>query len=371
MKIGIDAHTLGSKSSGNESYCLQLLQYLARADCGDDRYVVYFTRKHGLPKIPVAEHFKSKQIRPVNPFVRIPVSFPVEFQRESLDVFHAQYIVPPFCNCRSVVSIHDIIFERFPEFFPRFETFRSKLLVRWSARRADHVVTLSEFSKSEIVNTYGLHPEKVSVIYEAPPEEFRPIDKEKCREEIERKYGVRSPFVLYVGRLQARKNVLRLVEAFARLSAKGIAEKLVIVGRQDWRADKVSARVVELGLSDKVIFTGYADWADLPVFYNAAELFVFPSICEGFGIPVIEAMACGVPVVTSYGSSLEEVAGGAAILADPYSVDSIANAMARVLGDADLQISLREAGLKRAAEFSGRRKAAQTMEIYRKVYSQN
>jgi glycosyltransferase involved in cell wall biosynthesis len=371
MKIGIDAHTLGSRSSGNESYCLQLLQDLAQTDCGSDRYIIYFTRGHGLPKIPVAEHFAFKRIRPVNPFIRIPFSFPIEFQRESLDVFHAQYILPPLCNCRSVVSIHDIIFERFPQFFPRFETYRSKLLMPWSARRADHVVTLSEFSKAEIVNRYHIDPEKVSVIYEAPRDEFHSLDREDCQKQIAKNYGVEPPFVLYLGRLQARKNVLRLVEAFAKLLSRGIKQKLVIVGKQDWRAERVTARVTELGLSNKIIFTGYVDWEDVPIFYNAADLFVFPSICEGFGIPVLEAMACGVPVVTSYGSSLEEVAGGAAILADPYSVDSIADAMARVLAHPDLKLSLQQQGLKRAAEFNGRRKAAQTMAVYQKVYSQN
>jgi glycosyltransferase involved in cell wall biosynthesis len=371
MKVGIDAHTLGSRSSGNESYCLQLLQGLAKVDSGSDRYIIYFTRAHGLPKISTAEHFTFKQIRPVNPFVRIPFSFPIEFQRENLDVFHAQYILPPFCKCKSVVSMHDIIFERFPEFFPRLETFRSKLLMRWSAKRADHVITLSEYSKAEIVNTYHIDPEKISVIYEAPRAEFQPLNKEKCQEQIAKKHDVRSPFILYVGRLQARKNVLRIVEAYATLAAKGVSEKLVIVGKQDWRAEEVTARVAQLNLSGKVIFTGYVEGGDLPIFYNAAELFVFPSICEGFGIPVLEAMACGVPVVTSYGSSLQEVAGGAAILVHPESVDSIAEALDQVLSNEGLKQVLRERGLKRASEFSGASKAAQTKSVYQKVFSKN
>jgi glycosyltransferase involved in cell wall biosynthesis len=211
----------------------------------------------------------------------------------------------------------------------------------------------------------------VSVTYEAARAEFRPLDKGKCQEQIAKKYGVESPFILYVGRLQARKNVLRLVEAYARLAAKGLSEKLVIVGRQDWRAEEVRARVKELNLSDRVIFTGYVEGKDLQIFYNAAELFVFPSICEGFGIPVLEAMACGVPVVTSYGSSLEEVAGGAAILADPYSTDSITQALDRVLSSEKLKQLLRQRGLKRASEFSGASMAAQTRSVYQKVFSRN
>jgi glycosyltransferase involved in cell wall biosynthesis len=371
MRIGIDAHTLGSKSSGNESYYLQLLQELARIEANGDRYVIYFARPNSTANVPKPDHFRFKRIRPLNPFVRIPLSFPVEFQREKLDVFHAQFIIPPFCKSRRVATIPDILFERYPDFFPRFETLRSKLLIRWSARRADHVITVSNFSKTEIVNTYHIDPDMVSVTYEAAGAEFRPLDKEKSQEQIAKKYGVQSPFILYVGRLQARKNVLRLVEAYARLAARGVNEKLIVVGKQDWGAEEVTARVAQLNLSGRVIFTGYVEGGDLPIFYNAAELFVFPSICEGFGIPVLEAMACGVPVVTSYGSSLEEVAGGAAILAHPESVDSIAEALDQVLSNEGLKQLLRQRGLKRASEFSGASMAAQTISIYRKVLSRS
>jgi glycosyltransferase involved in cell wall biosynthesis len=371
MNVGIDAHTLGSRSAGNESYCLQLLQNLATADYDSHRYVVYFTRHDGISDIPAVRHFAFKRIRPTSPFVRIPLSFPIEFKRENLDIFHAQYILPPCCNCRSVVSIHDIIFERFPQFFSTFERYRSKLLVPWSARRADHIITLSHFSKSEIVNAYDIDPDKISVIYEAPRAEFYPRDREEAAELLKTKYGIGSPFILYVGRLQARKNILRLVDAFARLANRGVAESLVLVGGKDWLAEKILARVSQLSLAQRVKFTDYIDRADLPLFYSAAELFVFPSLCEGFGIPIVEAMACGVPVVTSSGSSLEEVAGPAAILADPYSMESIASAMERVLGDEALKQALREAGLKRAAMFCGRTKAAQTFAVYKRVHSRN
>jgi len=371
MKIGIDAHTLGNRSSGNESYYLQLLRELAKVEVRDDRYMIYFNRPEALEKVPAPGHFTFKRIRPLNPFIRIPLSFPLEFQRERLDIFHAQFIIPPFCNSGSVTSIHDILFEQYPHFFPRFEAIRSKILIRWSARRADHIITLSNFSKAEIVSTYHIDPDKISVIYLGPREEFRPLDKGVSQERIASRYGVQAPFILYVGRIQARKNVLRLVEAYGRLQRKGIAENLSIVGRQDWRAEEVSARVAELKLSGRVSFTGYVDADDLPHFYNAAEVFVFPSICEGFGLPVLEAMACGVPVVTSYGSSLEEVAGDAAILAHAESVDSIASAMDRVLSNEGLKQKLRHNGLARAREFSGASMAAQTISVYQKVLSRN
>lgn len=371
MKIGIDAHTLGSSSSGNENYYLQLLRDLARTDREVDRYVIYFTHMTGLSKIPTARQFRVKRIRPQSPFIRIPLSFPIEFRREKFDVFHAQFIIPPFCNCRTVTTIPDILFERYPEFFTRFETLRQRALVPWSARRADLIITVSQFSKDEIVNTYHIHPDKVTVIDEAPRDEFCVMDIGECKERIARRYGIQQPFLLYVGRIQARKNLLRLLEAFAALCKKGLEHKLVIVGKQDWLGEQVALKAKELSIERNTIFTGYIEWEDLPVFYNAAELFVFPLICEGFGAPVVEAMACGVPVVTSHGSSLEEVAGGAAVLADPYSVDSIARAIERVLLDPELRSSLRQRGLKRAAQFSGSRKAQQTISAYYKACGRN
>ena len=217
------------------------------------------------------------------------------------------------------------------------------------------------------MSRYHVDPEKVTVIEQDPRAEFRLMDADGCRETIRRKYGIASPFLLYVGRVNPRKNLVRLVEAFSRLYRKGIRHKLVIVGKQDWMAEQVVQRVKELSLEDAVVFTGYVDWDDVPVFYNAAELLVFPSICEGFGLPVLEAMACGVPVVTSYGSSLEEVAGGAAVLVDPCSVESIAEGMEKVIAHPEFALALRDKGLRRVADFTKGPKGQQTVSIYHQV----
>ncbi len=368
MRIGIDAHSIGSGAGGNETYYELLLRWLARTPAPENTYVVYFTYAvNGIWQHLNKTRFKLKQIRPATPFLRIPLRFPVEFRREKLDLFHAQYIVPPFCNCRTVVSIFDITYEHYPEFFSPFETARSRLLIRQSARRADHILTLSQYSARDIARIYHVDPEKVTVTYLAAREDFHPMDKSSCKEEIARKYGISSPFILYIGRLQARKNLVRLVEAYARLCRQGVLEKLVIVGKKDWLFNEVLARVQELRLESEVVFTGYAPREDLPVFYNAAELFVFPSIFEGFGLPVIEAMACGVPVVTSVGSSLEEVSGDAALLVDPFHVQSISDAIAKVLGDPCLKTELQKKGLRRSAEFSFERAVSQTLEVYKRV----
>ncbi|HWY57353.1 MAG TPA: glycosyltransferase family 1 protein [Terriglobales bacterium] len=367
MKIGIDAHALGSQSAGNESYYLQLLRALACSPSNGNRYIIYFTHADGEKQIPLSDQFFVKRIWPANPYFRIPFAFPVECRREKLDVFHAQYIVPPFCGSRSVTTIADILFEGYPELYNPVERVKFGILFPWSARRSDHIITVSQFSKNDIVTRYHVDPERVTVVYEAPRQEFQRMDVHHCREMLARKYDIRVPFILYVGRINVRKNLERLVEAVAMLSGKGFAHELVIVGKQDWMAGRVMQKVRNLSLESKVRFVGYVPADDLPVFYNGADLFVYPSICEGFGIPLVEAMACGVPVVTSFGSSLEEVAADAAVLADPYSVASIANGMEKVLSDDVFARELTEKGLHRASQFTEARKAEETIGVYHRV----
>ncbi len=367
MVIGIDAHTIGSGSAGNETYYEQLLRNLADIPGNGKTYVLYYTRDAAVQRMPVKEQFRLKRIRPATPCWRIPLGFPIEFQREDLDLFHAQHILPPFCRCKTVTTIPDIAHEHFPEFFSKFETLRSRLLIRRSAQRADHIITVSEFSKKDIAKTYHINPNKITVTHEGAGADFFPRDKNACREEVARKYGIQARFLLYVGRLQERKNLRRLLSAFAQVKKEGTEEKLVLVGNKDWMAVNVQAHAESLGLQDSVVFTGYVPSDDLPALYNAAEAFVYPSIFEGFGLPVIEAMACGLPVLTSYGSSLEEVAGVAAVLVDPWSHESIAQGLRTLLADASLRRRLGEAGRVRSASFSFKKAAEQTVGVYERV----
>jgi glycosyltransferase involved in cell wall biosynthesis len=196
---------------------------------------------------------------------------------------------------------------------------------------------------------------------------FKPRDKTTAEAQLERTYGIRCPFILYVGRLQARKNLVRLTEAFARVRNQHSELKLVLVGKADLGYDKLRARISELNLSDTVMFPGYVSSDDLPLFYNAAEMFVFPSIFEGFGLPVMESMASGVPTITSSGSCLGEIAGNGALLVDPLSADSIAEAMRRVLDDVGLRRELVQRGLQRSACFSTARFTAKILDVYKSL----
>jgi glycosyltransferase involved in cell wall biosynthesis len=239
-----------------------------------------------------------------------------------------------------------------------------KTLVPWSAKRASHIMTISEFSADDIARRFDLPREKITVAHLAASPDFHPRDKSQSQEYLAGKYGITFPFILYVGRIQARKNLPRLVEAYARLRKQGLSAKLVLVGKKDWQSGQLMEKIKELGLEDSVIFPGFVSFDDLPIFYNAAEVFVFPSFFEGFGLPVVESMASGVPTITSYGSSLEEVAGNGALLVDPRDTESIINALSKVFSDPALQKDLIARGLKRSKNFTTGNLAEKVLEVY-------
>src|SRR6476660_3660498 len=365
MKIAIDVHSLGTQSGGNETYFRQLVRGLIE-DKGDNSYNLFYSHPSVLDEFPWDARFNLSKI-PTNPFRRICVSLPHLLRKNKPEVFHCQYVKPPFPKIRTVVTIHDLAHEHYPEFFHPLEAYRMKKLVRWTAGRADHILTVSEFSAADIATRFGVPPEKITVAYQAPAPVFRPRDRTQCREHMARNYGIDSPFILYVGRIQARKNLPRLVEAYARVRKQGVSAKLVLVGKMEWQSERLLEKVKELHLENAVIFPGYVAYDDLPLLYNAAELFVFPSIFEGFGLPVMESMASGVPTITSFGSSLEEVAGDGALLVDPSDTASIANAMSRLLGDADLRRELAARGLQRSARFKSGNLAQKTLDVYRSL----
>jgi glycosyltransferase involved in cell wall biosynthesis len=366
LRIGIDIHSLGSQQGGNETYFHELTRRLIELPCAHE-WFLYYTNAGARGRFSSNGHVTMEQLRPGHPLLRIPLTIPWRTREDRLNVFHAQHIVPPFLKCKTVTTIPDIAYEHFPEAFPRRQRAWLKRLIRDSASRADHIITVSEYSKRDIVTTYGIPEQKITVTYEGAGQEFRPGDKQKAREEIGRRYGITGEFVLYLGRLQARKNLARVVEAFAKVRRMGLPYKLVLAGKQDSLFAPVLARIRDLHMENEVLLPGFLPAEDVPLFYNAAEVFIYPSLYEGFGLPVVEAMACGCPVITSQGSSLEEVAGDAALLVDPLSDSSIASAMQRVLEDSALRRQLREAGLNRSKLFDFQKTARQTMDVYERL----
>jgi glycosyltransferase involved in cell wall biosynthesis len=365
MKIAIDVHSLGTQSGGNETYFRQLVRGLLQ-DTSDNHYNLLYAYSSAIREFEGDARFSFTRI-PVNPVMRNAIAIPRLLRQTRPQVFHCQYVKPPFVKTRTVVTIHDLAHEHHPEFFRPLEAFRLKQQVRRTAIRADHILTVSEFCAVDIARRLHVPREKITVAYQSAAPGFQPRDPSQCREQIAKTYGIDTPFILYVGRIQARKNLPRLVEAYARVRRQGASAKLVLVGKMDWQSERLLEKVKELRLESAVIFPGYVAYDDLPLLYNAAELFVFPSIFEGFGLPVMESMASGVPTITSFGSSLEEVAGDGALLVDPNDTASIADAMSRILGDAGLRRELAARGLQRSARFQSGNLAQKTLDVYRSL----
>jgi glycosyltransferase involved in cell wall biosynthesis len=368
MNIGIDAHMLGHRETGNETYILQLTQALTEVDDQDDFFVAAEDRELLSPDIRRRRNVHVLELRTRSAVFRLLVELPGLARRHRFDVLHCTYHVPPRCPCPLVVTVHDISFERHPEFFSIRDRFVLGTLVPHSVRQAHQVITDTEFAKRDLMEIYHLPANKINVTNYAAGQQFHPIQDLDLLSDVRKRYQTSDRFILTVGNLQPRKNLVRLVNAYAQMKqAHGLAHKLVIVGQSAWKSSAVFKAVETNGLDDDVFFTGFIPAEDLPLLYTAAQVFVYPSLYEGFGLPVLEAMACGTPVITSNSSSLPEIAEGAARLVDPRNTDDLAAALVQVLSDQGLQKEMREKGLARARTFSWERTAHQTLEVYRQV----
>jgi glycosyltransferase involved in cell wall biosynthesis len=375
MHIGIDAHAIGAQQGGNETYIKNLIKSLAEVD-GENRYTIYLANAEAAEawRDGFANHHKNFSIRllpPPTPLVRVPVFLAYELFRRPVDALHVQYTAPPFCTVPVVATIHDLAFEHLPETFTRRGSFQLKLTVRRTAKRAARIVTVSEYSRQDLINTYHLPPEKVVVTYNGVEPHFSPQPGSASEaEEIHRRFGISRNFLLAVGSLQPRKNLVRLIRAYSRLRSEceNFTHQLVIVGRKLWLADEIFAEVKKQRWSGDVILTGYVSDDDLPALYRTSSAFVYPSIFEGFGLPPLEAMACGTPVVTGDNSSLPEITGDAALLVDAYDEQSLANAMIEVVSNDRLRATMREKGIAQAKKFTWRAAAEKTLRLYREAY---
>jgi glycosyltransferase involved in cell wall biosynthesis len=300
---------------------------------------------------------------------RLNLPLPVEVWTGRLDVFHATDFTLPSTlpDTRTVLTIHDLSFERFPQdTMPGMLEYLRRVVPR-SAQRADHIIAVSEATRRDLIELYHLPPEKITAIGHGVSGEWSPASGAEIGR-IRQKYGI-SPdadYILTVGTLQPRKNHLRLVQAFARL--KGEA-RLVISGGEGWRYEGVREEMDRLKIGGRVIFTGRVEDSELRALYSGAAVMAYPALYEGFGLPVLEAMACGAPVLASNTSSLPEVLGSAGLLVDPLEVEALTAGIDRLLGDESLRRGLRSKGLARAAEFTWERAARATWEVYQKVES--
>ena len=387
MRIGIDYTAAVNQGAGIGRYTRQLVRALLALDTQDEIVLLAATPRAarrvaaGGRRLVRTGGAAPESQAPNARLIRLPLServltilwhrlrlpLPVELFGGRLDVFHSpDFALPPVRQARTVLTVHDLSFMRVPECSQ--PSLRAYLLrvVPPSVRRADVVLADSESTRNDVIELLGVGPDRVRVLYPGVDEGFQRVQDAQVLADVRQRYRLPERFVLSVGTLQPRKNLTRLIEAHKQVRADADIE-LVIAGGAGWMYEGIFRRVEELGLQGAVHFPGYVGDEDLPALYTLADLFVFPSLYEGFGLPALEAMACGTPVVTSDVSSLPEVVGDAALMVDPHDVDALAEAMRRVLGEPSLRSAMIRRGLVRAQSFTWSRAAEELLCLYHEV----
>jgi glycosyltransferase involved in cell wall biosynthesis len=367
-RVGIDFHVADGIFQGSRSHVIEIFARVFRR-CPDIEFYLFLEQVELLSELSsdfLLPNVNLVRMVHANPIKRLCMQLPVLQKRFELDLLHTQYISPVPSFCKTVITLHDILFESHPQYFSPLFTLRSKLLMRTSAARATHIFTVSEYSKKEISSRYKVHSENITVIHNgADQRRFYPgADGVQVIEDK----GLRSKqYILTVGRLEPRKNHISLINAYAQLDTD---MPLVIIGQRHFGYQQIEMRISELGLAGRVhIFESISD-ADLASFYRHASFFVYPTWAEGFGMPVIEAMASGVPVITSNTTSLLEIAGDAAILIAPDDVPGLRNAMARLFGNDELVQELVEQGRVRAKYFGWNQSAEKVRLVYERILNE-
>ncbi|MFQ5855242.1 MAG: glycosyltransferase family 4 protein [Anaerolineae bacterium] len=403
MRIGIDFTAAVQQSAGIGRYTRELVRALAALD-NVNQYVL-FQASLGAQETAGSwpQNFRVRSLPVTDRWLtifwqRFRLPIPVELCTGAVDIFHSpDFVLPPVWHARTVLTVHDLSFLTTPETSdPHLREYLTRAVPR-SVARADHILADSKSTKNDLIGHLNTDPERITVVYPGVDPRFHPLD-DLAIADVCTRYGLSQPFILSVGTLQPRKNYSTLIEAYARLS-RGEADRrddslaagpsirpasplprtlrqspgqasdlgLVIAGDKGWLYNEIFETVERLGVGGRVRFVGFVADEDLPALYNAAEVFALPSLYEGFGLPVLEALACGTPVVTSDVSSLPEVAGDAALLVSPRDVEGLSHALHQALTDQELRTTLRERGLTQAQQFTWQQAATTVLGIYHRL----
>lgn len=385
MRIGIDARFLTHPQRGGfKTYTECLIAALAQVDT-ENEYILYLDRSPDqFTKLPKQRNFISRVVPGMFPLIGMPwreqISLSRHAARDRLDLLHSPSLTAPLhLNCASVVTIHDTIWnspEKYSNDKSRFSgrtlmELYYRLVPRYVARHASNIITVSEASKQSIVQDLGVSTDRVFVTYEAAGQIYKPIDDRQRIQAIRSKYNLNSKFILAIGSADPRKNIATCIEAFSLLSSNLREEyQFVIVWAHSLLAPKLTGQIQELRLTNQVRFLESVSDEDLFLLYNVSSLFVFPSLYEGFGLPLLEAMACGTPVAAADNSSIPEIAGDAALLFDAHDAQAIADTLSRALTDEEQRRCLKQKGLTRAGDFTWERCARQTIDVYAQTLRQ-
>lgn len=373
MKIGINAlYLIPGRVGGSEIYLRRLISALSRVD-GENEYIV-FTNRENSGTFEMGPNFREHHC-PVRALIRPhriaweQLVLPYRVREHRLDVLHSPGFVAPFyCPCPSVVTILDLIYMEFPETFPVLARFWMHFLVKHSARRASALITLSGYSRDEILWALDVPSSKVEVVYMGGGEKRgREISREEA-EPVLKKYGISRRYILTVAAAHPHKNLLRLIQAYYQLRKSDPGNQLVVVGVMHGRHfSRLSDQVRRLDLEDSVVFTGWVPEEEKEIIYSRARMVAFPSLLEGFGLPILEAMRLGLPVACSDVPSLKEVAGEAAYFFNPYSIEEISRALSACLDDEELRKKLFEKGLVQSSRFTWEKTARDTLRMYERA----
>ena len=365
MKIGIDASRAAlAHRTGTETYSLELIKALAQMASPQRRLRLYTPHPPPAAGWPDSPHVETRLI----PWPRLwtHIRLAAELRQHPPDVlFVPAHVLPLYCPVPAVVTVHDLGYLHYPEAHRPFD----RRYLHWTTRRhsrvAHRIIADSLATRQDLVDFYGADPARIRVVYLGRDENLARVTDTKTIAQAKAGYHIQGDYLLYLGTLHPRKNLARLIEAFH--TATGTLQnedlKLVIAGKRGWLYDDIFAQVRRLSLTDRVIFPGYVAEAVKPALLSGALAYVFPSLYEGFGLPVLEAMACGVPVLTGNGSSLPEVAGQAALLVDPHSADDIAAGLVKLITNADLRRRLVEQGYRQIEAFSWQKAAAEVLAV--------
>ena len=374
MKIGIISERLNRPLTGVGNYTYYLIKELSKIYDKRDVYLINYRDDKiftDLNKITIKAPFKNIS---KNSYYLWHLYLQLKLKKNNLnlDIIHSPENASLFVKLKhqkKIITVLDIIAYLFPESVTLITRLRYKLLLSRTLRTADKITAISNSTKKDLISYFNVPEEKIKVIPLAADEKFEVLNNEKINE-VKQKFNLKYPFILYVGGLAIHKNIPTLIKAFYKIKKKGIQNKLVIAGEKGWKYKEIFETIDKLNLQKDVIFTGYVLDEDLPALYNAADLFVYPSLYEGFGLPPLEAMACGCPVITSNTSSLPEVVGDAGIMIDPHDVDGLADAMHEVLTNDGLREDMIKRGLERAKMFSWEKCAKETLKVYAEVYNE-
>jgi glycosyltransferase involved in cell wall biosynthesis len=370
MRFCVDAHAIGQHLTGNEVYVRNLLTEYPGLDHEAEFLACIATEPTHPAVLALPRAIRTVPVSR-NPISRLGWELTRKVAALKPDLVHVQYTAPLICQAPIVVTVHDVSYIDRPEFFPCVRSRQLRLTVRNTVARAARIIAPSEFSRGEIIRAYGVDCDKVVAIPNGVASAFRPISREAAAARVMRRFGVAAPFVLTVGDLQVRKNQTGLIRAFEALLREhpSLSHHLVLVGKDNWFSGGVREAARKSAVASRVHFTGWVGDQDLLDFYNAAEIFMFPSLYEGFGLPVLEAMACGCPVACSNRTATYEVADSCALTFNPEVTAEMVRAMRDLLLNAELRGRMNRLGQQRASRFTWEAAARRTLAVYYDVVS--